>query len=914
MTEAKQVDFITDELSGIRVSGYRGTNRFSTVDGQLCQWIELALSCTEGWRRFLTIEIRSGDRSARRLVALRQGEYTLRCYAPAIWPDPPDTRAELVLACGGEMARGVLTIGSHRPWTLYLLSDCCADDSWAYSDLEEHDRDDYRTTLAEITASADNCYNYPSVYQIARFCRYATPAEKDALRDAFERGCFFLSPVPNQLLCGAFTLSAYPLLLEPYRHWRAELGLDGDGAPQVAAYHMEAPTWTNGLANLFSCAGFRLFGKSLLRYLSPWLDALEALPVLTRLEVAPGRHVYLVLSPNSYSQGFPLLAGPPQSDRALEEDLLRPYVDRSAEYPTSAVPIVGLYSDLCPELPDWVPAKLTAIDEYNAQEWEYPRLVNATWEHLAAHVERELGKPDGPAQSGLRTVRGDTGSSWEAWMSAAQAEMARFRRVQRDIVSLRMLDAMLGGSDSAVGRTLQGALLDLVELGDHAWNGSSEASKQLNLAIRRDRLARVEASVSAVRNALFKGETHDGPPRVGVINTLGWARTCRMRLPWHWVPANNPAYLEDPGTGEAFAVVREGGAPCAYVPQIPAFGFRELELYPGVVGGPGRQPLEEWPLEPRRMRPLLIVGDRELEARGGWDRDAFGRWEVGPFILAAQALPSLASEGMELILTVEGVPPEEPYELRWLFDLPWEEGIWRGESGGGFVTPGPVEQGGDSLLGITGSVFSCGEGLSAMDPDGGTCIDFAFDQTGMCGLGGRSTRAAQGTYGERLDAETVALSVWRSTRTPGRLELYLLGTAQNHREALLDQGGARHWQMRCGLRRRAGPFDDAALHRFACGFNYPAEIVDPEMWDHGRQWLAVPEDGGVIALGAHRAGGKTFVDLYNTLREPASFALSGPAVEGQRVWCADMLGRVQGECPDGRIQVDPLAYLRVLIT
>jgi hypothetical protein len=273
----------------------------------------------------------------------------------------------------------------------------------------------------------------------------------------------------------------------------------------------------------------------------------------------------------------------------------------------------------------------------------------------------------------------------------------------------------------------------------------------------------------------------------------------------------------------------------------------------------------------------------------------------------------MLGEGIELTLTVEGAPPEEPYELRWLFDLPWEEAIWRGESGGGFVTPGPVDQGGDSLLGVTGSVFSCGEGLSAMAVGGEACIDFAFDQTGLCGLGGRSTRAAQGTYGERVDAETVALSVWNSTRTPGRLELYLLGTGQNHREALLDQGGARRWRVRCGLRRRAGAFDDAALYRFACGFNSPAEIVDPETWAHGAQWLAVPEEGSVIALGAHQRDGATCVDFYNTLREPASFALSGPAVEGRSVRCADMLGRIQAECPGGKVSIDPLAYLRVVI-
>jgi hypothetical protein len=157
------------------------------------------------------------------------------------------------------------------------------------------------------------------------------------------------------------------------------------------------------------------------------------------------------------------------------------------------------------------------------------------------------------------------------------------------------------------------------------------------------------------------------------------------------------------------------------------------------------------------------------------------------------------------------------------------------------------------------------------------------------------------------------LSVWRTTRTAGRLELYLLGTAQNHREALLDQGGARRWQFRCGLRRRAGPFDDAALYRFACGFNAPGELVEPEMWHHGERWLTVRGTDGIVPLGAHRERKTTCVDLYSTLYERASFALSGPAVEGRSVYRADMLGRTRAGCSAADVSIDPLAFLRVVI-
>jgi hypothetical protein len=315
------------------------------------------------------------------------------------------------------------------------------------------------------------------------------------------------------------------------------------------------------------------------------------------------------------------------------------------------------------------------------------------------------------------------------------------------------------------------------------------------------------------------------------------------------------------------------------------------------------------------MRPLLFVGERELEAVGSWEAEGRGRWQIGAFRVEALGRPSPAGDGLELLLSVEGEPPEERYELRWLFDLPWKEATWRGESGGGFVTPGPAEAGGDSLLGITGSIFACGEGLSAIDPASRQALDFAFDHTGLCGLGGRSTHAAQGTYGERLPPEIARLSTWDSTHTPARLEWYLLATAQNHREALLDQGGARRWRFRCVLGQNSLPpaeNSDAALYRFTCGANTPAEVIDAESWPYEGPWLTVSGSEDVLVLGAHRAEGTERVDLYNTLETPVSVVLGGPAVKGRTVRAADLLGRPGEICPGGEVRLDALAFGRVI--
>lgn len=295
-----------NQIPGLTVTACRETFFFSGPRGRLCQWVELDLTWNAPGARVL-FQIATPGLSATityRLRAAAPGEtLTVRCLAPLVWPRPPVRDARLVIRSPEGVAEGRITVGSHRPWTIYLLSDLCADDTWAYENLKKHDRDDCLTTLAELRAGSANRYNFATVYQVERFLRDRSPGEKTELKRALRQGRFHVTPVPNQLNCGAFNLAAYPLLLEPYSKIRAEVSLPDRFSRD--AYHMEAPTWTAGLPNLLSCAGFRSFGKSMPSYddHAPWVERLRSIPRLTRLEVAPGRFVYLLLCCGGYSEG-----------------------------------------------------------------------------------------------------------------------------------------------------------------------------------------------------------------------------------------------------------------------------------------------------------------------------------------------------------------------------------------------------------------------------------------------------------------------------------------------------------------------------------------------------------------------------------------------------------------------------------
>jgi hypothetical protein len=895
----------SNSIPGFSLSEVRETLFFSHHDGHLSQWLDADVDVL-GPRKSLDFTIVSRKQKVTTSIVLNSPtdvtRHTIRLHAPVCWPNPEDSHARLLVRGDNGSAEGVITIGRHRPWTVYVLSDLCADDTWAYGDLEAHDQDDYLTTCAELGLGPDNAYNFATSYQVHRFLARCTAQEEQELNEALREKRFYISPVPNQLLCGLFTLATYPLLIEPYAALIRRFQIESR-----VAYHMEATTWSNGLVSLLHGAGFRLFAKSLLRYQAPWLDHLQRMPRLTRLESSPGCFVYLLLRVDDYYEALPILAGLSTTNRFLHGHVIPAHEDLHTAYPVSCIPLVGMYSDLSPQTQRWGEIKKHHIDEYNGQGWEYPRLVNASWDMFLRHLEEEMGQPERPRRTGLVTVEGSTGSSWEVWTLAAESEAARFRRAQIDVVSLRTLDALSGLGDGKNQKALDEAAFNMVQLGDHAWNGSSDSSKEVNLAIRRRRLDTIERKLEEVRDRFTGPNSWHRDSRLAVVNTLGWQRTCSVAIPPSAV--NGDLRLSD--SGETIPILKQvwGEQHYALVPDVPAFGARSISVWPGPGKHASTVPQPSALLRRlRSMLPVLCVQDRELPPIGGW-KDAVGSWTAGPFDVRARAMFMGGYDRLDIL--VKGKPPEEPYELTWQFVLPWKTCRYRGDSGGGFSTAGPAEKNGGALLGIVGSVYSCGSGISARSVNGAEVLDLAFEESGILGLGGRTTPIARGHYHERVGKDLVRQAVLSSTAVPGELHWYLLATSQNPSEAIPHQGGARSWRWSCATRFRSGGFDDQQLYQFATGFRTQGEIVAGIAETASR--LVVSHAHGVIILGLQSVDSGIRIDLYNSDKEERSVILSGPVSEGKRVYRCDMLGRTRELCPRGEIRISGRAYQRVVL-
>jgi hypothetical protein len=768
--------------------------------------------------------------------------------------------------------------GADKRRPVHILSDICADETFHYADQSAHDRADYLLTRAELLAGANNRYNLPSVRQAERFLEHCTPAERKRFIAALRDGRIYVTPVPNQFNTGAYTLASIGLSLEPYR---ALCALAGKATLNDAAYHMEAPSWNNGFFNLLACAGFAHIGKSLLEYQSPWIAALRQLNGAARLEVAPGRFVWLWLAVGGYADAMGLLPAhrEDKSSAGLAAEVDKRLAERAA-FPATHLPLFGMYGDLFEGTDAYVAQKIALIDEYNAFDDAPAQLLDSTWAGFAAAAASALGSPAQPTAAGraLRTVRGDAGASWEAWMLAATSLMSGMRALQRDVVSLRTLHALGGLPDTDdVRASLADMTQNMVHLGDHAWNGWPPANRHLNAEIRSRRVRDGRASAEVLRVLACGLPTVNPDQPVQIVNTLGWPRAGRVtfRLGESTLTYKPHWALRDESGALAPLHPVGRGLYTADLYDLPAFGVKRVTAV-GLDTAQPAQPIAP-PLPPHAMEPVLFF-ERESPAEpvsGGWRDATHGEWRCGPFEVRATIGAQAGVAALEI--DVIGLPPQTRfYDLCWRVSLPFARAIWRGETGGGFVTPGDVAAGGDSLFGIAGSVFAAGEGLSVRAADGAPGrYDFALRESGMCGLGLRSINRASGRYTyEPVSEWARANALMPTPETEPVLYWFLLGNAQNAAEALEDQLGDRHWRFTLGMRRSEhAAFDDAGLYRFAAAFNTPLEIASD-----ATALVAPPleiDAGPVLPLRLDRRGDATHLALFNCA--PAETRVALPA-------------------------------------
>jgi hypothetical protein len=505
---------------------------------------------------------------------------------------------------------------------IYLLSDVCTDYTWAYDSVCAMKADDAALLKAELEAGTR--YNLVHSRQVEYFFE-AYPHLADDLIAAIRAGRVTLNPVRNMTDFAIMSLEEIVRSFYPARRLARRHGLD-DSYANI----QETPTAPWILPTIFANIGGKGLVRSLLPYECPWAKRLTEPPIYA-WEGPDGGRVWVRLRKEDYTEGMFVLKGVDAINEALGR-ILKDYEAR-ADYPFDAIGLVGCYGDLAPNSKEFPALKATAIANYNAQPGDHPQLIDATHADFWAEIERQLA-----AGASIPVIRGDYGTSWEVWPACLAADFAAYRRAQGRALIADRLAAVAWGmkrETCSVKRDsnhpsritphvsrfsfhesrltfLESSWSSLLSLSDHAWNGSSDASRKLNAALRRGWQQEANAgfdNVIAEGMAELASRVPTQAESLLAFNPQSWPRRAVVRL-----SGEIPAALSDPQSGATIPVqsTLENGETVGYcvLPNVPSVGYRVLSLDPtltpalsqGERGADSPPPVGEG-LGQRRHRP-----------------------------------------------------------------------------------------------------------------------------------------------------------------------------------------------------------------------------------------------------------------------------------------------------------------------
>jgi len=565
---------------------------FSHYQGKLCQWIEVTTRCEargENGPFQASISIQACGETVTTFLELEPGEHTCRCFAPTLWPRyAPVSAASVSLLMEGTQATATVSVGTHRPWVVYLLADVCTDATWVYHNFYPVRKDDADLTatelrLCESTRSGPepnrNHYNLVHALELEYFEEFY-PEQVERLEEAIRRGEITLNPFYNMTLTQNIGLEEQIRLFYPAGKWAVKTG------SRMYANHQETPSIAWDMPGILADIGVKHLIKAILPYECPWAARL-AEPPLFLWEGSDGSQVLLRRRNTDYVEGKFVLKSLAETDRALHEEILPDYERLAERYPFNAISLLGCYGDLIPfaegkpQSKDLAQVKATTIAAYNAREWEYPRLVNASHAQFWEDIEGQIAERD----IQLEVYRGDYGTGWDVWPACLAYDVAAWRRAQERAGVADKLSVILGQlvPDWFYNHAwlLQEGWRNLRYLADHAWNGANDANRALNAALRRQWQ---EAANQAFDRVIDKGllalaQCLKGDPsrRILVFNGLGWERSGVVR-----VEGLQPgSQIVDAASGKPVPsqVGEEGGQQVLYFQAdcVPSIGYKVFE-------------------------------------------------------------------------------------------------------------------------------------------------------------------------------------------------------------------------------------------------------------------------------------------------------------------------------------------------
>lgn len=878
------------------------------VDGELAQKVELEIRLDKPCAG-LEVEIDAGAKGRRvtKFAGLEAGGHVLACYAPVVYPNISSGRhepvpAELAVKADGLTARGAVTLGRFRPWTIYVLQDICSDYTWGMPD-DQTKLESYRFSLTHLDemdrtdgwAEADrHRWNLNQTMEVEWFLERASDADRERFFRRVREGRLQLSATYNANLSSIMPAEQAVRSLYYARELERKYGVAFD-----TVEHIEMPSMAWGMLELYAGSGIRRFAKNWLNFNSQYLRKSPNQP-LFRWKTPDGEEV-LSLMP----RGANLRFGYAQAEFLSQKDFASamedlhcwwiPQYESAADYPYDSFPILGAYGDLHISSKKMVPRLVDAVRRYNDQGWEYPRLVNATWGMYFDAAEKSAGK----LGTGLPELSGDFGVSWEDWpIHYAHISSLMKRGIAGTFAAERLAAAsaaVSGHTDEARKAILDEAVLAMERLAEHPWNGTNEDEKWRSYE-KRSAWAH---QIAACNDRLLSSMSGGG--ELCVYNPV-----CRPRTDIVILEADAPAGAQGIGEGKAVLAVDApaiGLARC--VPSQKPLGsvkasgttleneFYHIEIDRvggGIASLVDKRTGRQWAEGPG-LNSLLYVSDGvPLKAACVGIEVA----ENGPITAALMVRSSCrrcevqttirlnaANDRIDIQNRLRKEPSGEPLNLYFAFPFAAMQRCYHYEGAAAILRPGQAGRGGDMLPGAGQEIYAVQDFVDLNAGGAGALL---------CPLDSHMFQFGGNGYELMPDGP----------QEGGPAVLALCLTNHAYQEILRDQYGNADFLFRFALKTYEGDFDEERAVRFgreAANPLLPLRPADGLSKLAGRP-LAEPLTQGVFVTAlkpSEELDGAVVLRFWNASTKDTAAVFDISALGMRRAEAVDLLERRSGK-------------------
>ena len=435
-----------------------GTPYFRSIDGQLRRAVKIHLP--EAVSGPVQVQL-SGGGETFHLEATAAHGIVLACGLAA-FDRHVDVQAVVEAPQGRWEVRGGII--PCRPWTIYIAQDKHLDYGWIHPVEQVIER---LNVLTDFSLDHDMRWNFESSIGVEEYLG-ARPSERgEQLLTKLRRG--EMEVAANWLVPSPGILSVEEMIrLLGYAHW-----LCAQGVPVQTVLMEEAPSLSWGMASVLAGAGFSHLIKGAYDLRNPHLKERDPYP-LAWWEGPDGRRVLLRWDLyadtgkwGGYGEGWIFWKSASNAERAEYVEQTAARYEACADYPFDAILLVGTGFDEFPQ----TTAATDFIGWFNAQGWDYPRLVDATWSDFWQAIESQLD----PKR--LPVLRGDFGTAWEEWPAQIARLSNLYRRARQTVFSAETLTALAQNLErrSAPKRfqALETAWRGLLQFAEHDFGGIS---------------------------------------------------------------------------------------------------------------------------------------------------------------------------------------------------------------------------------------------------------------------------------------------------------------------------------------------------------------------------------------------------------------------------------------------------------